>query len=195
MDFLVGNSILSQSCWGEKIDLAPPVLPHLFPKISGAKPWTEDKLAVCPEANQARGCAKPSCYVLLWALSPPPRRCLSTVVSQWDLCILDERPGEFNHPRSGIFYQALLQPSIIWISQKGCGRLISPQSIQRLLHVLPSPITAPASFLTVLVLMSPQGWGLLDGISVTNAPFPSLCLTEMCWADRPWALPWRQWGV
>lgn len=131
------------------------MLPHLFPKISRAKPELKASLQFAPRANQARGFVKPSCCVLLPALGPPPRRCLSTVVSQWDPCVLDERPGELNHPWSGVFYQVLLQHSIIWIPQKGCGSLIFPQGSQWLLQILPSPIPAPVSFLTVLVLMLP----------------------------------------
>lgn len=86
---------------------APTPLPKDF------KSKTLDQGQACcllPEANQDRGFAKPSCSVLLPALSPPPRRCLSTVVSRWDPSVLDERPGELNHPWSGVFCQALLQP-------------------------------------------------------------------------------------
>lgn len=133
------------------ISCAPTPLPKDF------KSETLDSRQGCcllQGANQDRGFAKPSCCVLLPALGPPPRRCLSTVVSQWDPYVLDERPGELNHPWSGVFYQALLQPSIIWIPQKGCEKLISPQGFQWLLQVLPSPIPATASCLTVLVLVS-----------------------------------------
>lgn len=51
-----------------------------------------------------------SCCQMLPAPRPPPRRCLFTTdqaaVSQWDPCVLDERPGEFNHSWFGVFYQA-----------------------------------------------------------------------------------------
>lgn len=150
------------------------MLPHLFPKISRAKPELKASLQFAPRANQARGFVKPSCCVLLPALGPPPRRCLSTVVSQWDPCVLDERPGELNHPWSGVFYQVLLQHSIIWIPQKGCGSLIFPQGSQWLLQILPSPIPAPVSFLTVLVLMLPLEGGVCWIISQSQTHLFSL---------------------
>lgn len=173
MDFLGGCSIYSQSCWGVKIDLAPPVLPYLFPKISRAKPGLKASLLFAPRGKSGQRLCQTQ--LLCPAASPwSSSKVVSVlVVSQWYPCVLDERPGDLNHPWSGVFYQALLQPSIIWIPQKGCGRLIFPQGFQWLLQVLPSLIPAPVSFLTVLVLMPPRGWGLLDDISVTDSPFLS----------------------
>lgn len=67
-----GQRWLSMSC-------APTPLPKDF------KSKTLDWRQVCcllPEANQDRGFDNPICCVLLPAFGPPPRRCLSTVVSQ-----------------------------------------------------------------------------------------------------------------
>lgn len=132
-------SICNRGCRGADVNTAPPVLLHLFPKVSGAKPWPRVKLAVCPQRQSTTealpkpvaACCAISCYWVVPAPCPPPSRRLFTAgqaaVSRWDPCVLDDRPGELNCPWPGVFYQTLLQPSIIWIPQKGCGRLISPQ--------------------------------------------------------------------
>lgn len=137
--FSGGCGIYNQGCSGADVNMAPPAPLHLFPKVSGAKPWPRVKLAVCSQRQSttealpkpAAACGAVSCCRTVPAPCPPPRRRLFTAgqaaVSRWDPCVLDDRPGELNCPWSGVFYQTLLQPSIIWIPQKGCGRLIFPQ--------------------------------------------------------------------
>lgn len=97
----------------------------------------EQKQACCllPEANQDRGFAKASCCVLLPALGPPPGRCLSTEVSQWDPCVLDEGPGELNHPWSGVLHQTLPtafnymdSPEGMWEADFPTGLPVAPAS-------------------------------------------------------------------
>ena len=174
-------SIYNQGCRGAKVDLALLWSHTSSQRFPQQNPGPEASLLFAHgDETRQRLCQNQllpavSCCQTLPAPCPPARRCLFTAVSRWDPCVLEDRPGELNCPWSGVFYQALLQPSIIWIPRRDVGgwfpHRVSSGSCKPFLSSILSHHACPCSS---------WGWAMPDHILIRGTTFTFSSATEMC---------------